>query len=214
MSFDNRNIRDIASAVPYDALFLVVNTDQYGGGGIYNLYACSAADNRWSEYVFVHEFGHSFGGLGDEYYTSDVAYSDFYPQGVEPWEPNVTALLDPEHVKWQQFLTPGIPIPTPWDKEKYDREESEYRRKLKELREKKAPESEIEKVRVEHQKWVEHFFQNHRYRDAVGAFEGAGYASKGLYRPALNCIMFSKGNIPFDPVCRAAIEHRIRFIIQ
>ncbi len=214
MSFDNRSIQDIASAVPFDALFLVVNTTQYGGGGIYNLYACTASDNRWSEYIFVHEFGHSFGGLGDEYYTSDVAYSDFYPKGVEPWEPNVTALLNPPKVKWQKFVTPGIPIPTPWDKQKFDEREKKYRQKLRELREKNAPEEEIDRLRNEQSRWVEEFFSHHKYRDVVGAFEGAGYASQGLYRPALNCIMFSRGNIPFDPVCRNAIETRIRFIIE
>ena len=76
---DNRAMRDIAQAVPYDVLYIMVNHERYGGGGIYNLFCTFTSDNQWSEYVFLHEFGHSFAGLADEYYTSNVAYTDFYP---------------------------------------------------------------------------------------------------------------------------------------
>ena len=103
---DNKALRDIAGLVPYDYIYILTNSDEYGGGAIFNLYATSytvSTDPRmeWQkDYVFVHEFGHSFAGLGDEYYTSDVAYNDFYPEGVEPWEANLSRLLDKNNLKW------------------------------------------------------------------------------------------------------------------
>ncbi|MFH1531568.1 MAG: M64 family metallopeptidase [Pseudomonadota bacterium] len=159
-------LRDLAGAAPYDAIFVMVNTSRYGGAGIFNDYAVFPSDNDYDEYVFVHEFGHSFGGLGDEYYTSSVAYSDFYPMGVEPWEPNVTALLGGrEGLKWRDLVGPEVPIPTP-----------------------------------EADPW----------KGEAGAFEGAGYSAKGLYRPAFDCKMFSKRTIDFCAVCMCAVEQMIR----
>ncbi len=76
---DNRAIRDVAAAVPYDVLYIMVNHERYGGGGIYNLFCTFTSDNQWSDYVFLHEFGHAFAGLADEYYSSSTAYNDFYP---------------------------------------------------------------------------------------------------------------------------------------
>ena len=214
MTYDTKSVNDIASIVPYDAVIILVNTETYGGGGIYNYYACTSAFNKWSAYIYVHEFGHSFAGLDDEYYTSDVAYSDFHPVGTEPWEVNVTALLDPNNIKWEKFVDKGVPIPTPWDKEKYDKKSGEYREGFQALMKAKAPESEVEKFKDKRQKWVDDFFAKHKYRGKIGAFEGAGYSSEGLYRPALNCIMFSKGLVGFDAVCKDAIERRIKFIIK
>jgi hypothetical protein len=214
MTYDTKSVHDVASIVPYDAIIILVNTETYGGGGIYNYYACTGAFNQWSAYVYVHEFGHSFGDLADEYYTSDVAYSDFHPEGTEPWEVNVTALLDPEHVKWSQFVDEEIPIPTPWDKEKFDEKSREYRKELKSLTEKNVSDSEIEEFRDNRQKWLDNFFAKHKYRGKTGAFEGAGYSSEGLYRPALNCIMFSKNLAGFDVVCKNTIEKRIKFLIK
>ena len=115
LSSNNKAIRDAASRAPYDAIIVIVNTGRYGGGGIFNLYAVSSVDNEYSGYVFTHELGHSFAGLADEYYSSKVAYNDMYPRGVEPWEPNITALLDPKHIKWGDLIKPGTPIPTPDD---------------------------------------------------------------------------------------------------
>jgi hypothetical protein len=114
MTESNLAMRDIAAHAPYDALYLMANTSRYGGGGIYNLYATFPSDNEYDEYVFIHEFGHSFAGLGDEYYDSDVSYDDseFYPKGVEPWEPNITRSLG-GRIKWKELITPGAPIPTP-----------------------------------------------------------------------------------------------------
>jgi len=115
LSTNNKVIRDVASLAPYDAIIVMVNTERYGGGGIFNLYAVSISDNEYSGYVFTHELGHSFAGLADEYYSSKVAYNDMYPRGVEPWEPNITALLDTTNVKWGDMIKPGTPVPTPDD---------------------------------------------------------------------------------------------------
>ena len=116
---DNRAMRDIAQAVPYDVLYIMVNHERYGGGGIYNLFCTFTSDNQWSEYVFLHEFGHSFAGLADEYYTSNVAYTDFYPAGYEPRDRNITALADPSALKWGD-LASGGDLPTEWNKAEYD----------------------------------------------------------------------------------------------
>jgi hypothetical protein len=91
------------SGAPFDALFVIVNSDIYGGGGIYNYYGISTSGHSSSKEVFVHEFGHSFAGLADEYYTSDVAYLDMYPTDVEPWEPNITTLVD-FGSKWKDMM--------------------------------------------------------------------------------------------------------------
>ena len=109
----------MASHIPYDALMIMVNHSRYGGGGIYNLFSTFTTDNQWHEYLFLHEFGHSFAGLADEYYTSDVAYNEFFHIDVEPVEPNITALINNE-AKWEKILSEGIEIPTLWEKELFD----------------------------------------------------------------------------------------------
>ncbi len=217
LSEDNRAIRDLAGQVPYDAIFIMVNSKRYGGGGIYNQYAVFTAHSPANELVFVHEFGHSFAGLADEYYTSDVAYNEFYPKGVEPTEPNITALLDSTILKWSNQVNPGKAIPTAWDKSFYD-SLSQHRQVLRQqLRNLK-----FAKVRADSQQILRDemnrldqalhtFISNHPLRDKTGIFEGAGYASKGLYRPMLNCMMFSNQEPRFCSVCSAAIIRMIRF---
>ncbi|MFA6922860.1 MAG: M64 family metallopeptidase [Bacteroidales bacterium] len=117
MTAANKRVRDVASNVPYDQIYILVNTDKYGGGAIYNLYAISVTTNDLFDYIVVHEFGHAFAGLADEYYTSEVSYRDFYPKNIEPWEPNLTTLVD-FGKKWKNMLDKDVPIPTPPD-EKY-----------------------------------------------------------------------------------------------
>jgi hypothetical protein len=216
---DNKSLRDIAAAVPYDALVIMVNHKRYGGGGIYNFYCVFTAHNQWSDYLLLHEFGHSFAGLADEYYTSSVAYNEFYPEGVEPTEPNITALLDPSNLKWKEFLSPGIKIPTPWEKEGYDKMDRAYQKKRRDINAKisklmreGAAETEVEKWEKEsaelsrtHRDQVEAYFARSRFKGKVGAFEGAGYASLGLYRPMLDCLMFTRGKKPFCRVCAQAV---------
>lgn len=112
MVIDDKNLRNLASNAPYDQIFVLVNTKKYGGGAIYNHYSVCSSDNDYSDYVFTHEFGHGFAGLADEYYTSDVAYEEFYPLDVEPLEPNVTTLVYFDS-KWENMIEDSIPIPTP-----------------------------------------------------------------------------------------------------
>lgn len=112
MTKDFKTVRDLASLVPYDHIYILVNSNKYGGGGIYNYYATCVSDHHRAEYVFAHEFGHSFAGLGDEYYDSQVSYENFYKLDVEPWEPNLTTLVNFDF-KWKNLLEPEIPIPTP-----------------------------------------------------------------------------------------------------
>ncbi len=110
---DMKSIRDAVWNVPCDAIFILVNTDTYGGGGMYNHYAMGTSDSERTSVVFVHEFGHSFAGLADEYFSSEVAYDDeFYNLKCEPWEPNITTLVD-FNSKWKDLLPEGTPVPTP-----------------------------------------------------------------------------------------------------
>jgi hypothetical protein len=224
----NRALRDIAANVPYDTLIIMVNHERYGGGGIYNSYCSFTAHGPWSEYLLLHEFGHSFAGLADEYYTSDVAYSDFYPPGVEPAEPNITALGDPEALKWGDLVDSGTPLPTPWSKEEFDRisQESQAKRQelstaLAEATRSGAPDDEIEALEHKQQqlaeetaKWTDAFLAKTPFADSVGAFEGAGYASQGLFRPEVDCLMFRRGVQPFCRVCERAVAKVIRHFID
>ena len=108
-------INDALQGIPYEHIIILANTDEYGGGGIYNSYTLTAARHPMFRPVVVHEFGHSFGGLADEYfYTGDIM-EDTYPQDVEPWEPNITTLRNFDS-KWKSLLKPGTPVPTPADK--------------------------------------------------------------------------------------------------
>ncbi len=109
---DYKTVKDIASNAPYDQILILVNHIKYGGGGIYNFYSIATSDNEKSDFLFEHEFGHAFAGLGDEYYTSEVAVEDFYPLDKEPWEPNITTLVKFEE-KWQDMVDAETPVPTP-----------------------------------------------------------------------------------------------------
>jgi hypothetical protein len=225
---DNKNLRDIAGVVPYDTLLIMVNHKRYGGGGIYNLFCTFTTDNQWFEYLLLHEFGHSFAGLADEYFTSTVAYNEFYPRGIEPTEPNITALLDPNNIKWKGLLTEGIEIPTPWEKEDFEKLDLELQKirgeinsKIAKMKREGADKKEIEKLEaeaerlsLEHSKKIDEFLSKSKFLGKVGAFEGAGYSSKGLYRPMLDCIMFSKGKKPYCKVCERAIREMIKFLTE
>jgi hypothetical protein len=156
LSNNDWTVRDYAGAAPYDVIVILLNSNKYGGGGIYNLYITAAARSDYNDYVFVHEMGHHIAGLADEYYQSHVAY-DPANTSVEPWEFNVTALLNPENLKWKDITTPGIPIPTPWNKAEYEKKDSNKTKVL----------------------------ENDPYAGKVGAFEGANYLSNGMYRPRL-----------------------------
>ncbi len=207
LTMENRNLRDIASFAPYEFIEILVNGKTYGGGGIFNQYATVAVDNGWAGYVGVHEFGHHFAALADEYYTSDVAY---LPSAIktEPWEPNATALLDPKNLKWKDLVEPGTPIPTPWAKEEFEHFEAEIQKQRRELRAAGKPESEMDELFRKEREKEEELFRSEKYAGKVGAFEGANYAAKGYYRPEVNCIMFTRHDA-FCAVCRRAIERVI-----
>ena len=162
-------VHDALDGLPYEHLIILANTDTYGGGGIYGSYAMGTSDNELSDVVFVHEFGHSFAGLGDEYYDSSTAYQDFYPAGVEPWEPNITTCVDFDS-KWKDMIEEATPVPTPNDPEKY--------------------------------------------YGIVGLFEGAGYMTKGCWRPYYECRMLNNTAPAFCPVCQRAIEAMIDFYVN
>jgi hypothetical protein len=160
---DIRSVRDIAACVPYDQIYILVNTEKYGGGGIYNYYNLCSSDNEQSEKVFVHEFGHAFAALADEYdYGYDKA-ENLYDMTVEPYQPNITNLVDFEK-KWKNMVDSDTPIPTSTDG---------------------------------------------KYRNKVGAFEGAGYVKKKIYRPVADCKMRSNNVKEFCPVCKKVLVEMI-----
>jgi hypothetical protein len=207
LTTENRALRDVASFAPYEFIEILVNGRTYGGGGIFNQFATVAIDNLWAGYVGVHEFGHQFAGLADEYYTSDVAYLPAEKK-TEPWEPNVTALLDPANLKWKDLVEAGTPVPTPWDKEEFDRFERDIQRQRKELRAAGKPEAEIDELFRKEREKEDAMLGSQKYAGKVGAFEGANYEAKGYYRSEVDCIMFTRHN-KFCAVCRRAIERVI-----
>lgn len=166
--------------IPYEHVLVLVNTTAYGGGGIHNSYQIATSDHELTLPVAVHEFGHSFAGLADEYfYTEDE--DDTYPLDIEPWQQNITTLVDFDS-KWRDMLTPGVKIPTPWVDEGGTREERMARAK-------QAKNGDV----------------------VVGVFEGGGYKSKGVYRPVETCRMRDNHNPTFCPVCERAISRVIEF---
>ncbi|MCP4571386.1 MAG: peptidase M64 [bacterium] len=215
---DNRALRDVAQVVPYDALYVLVNHERYGGGGIYNSFNTFTSDNQWSDYVFLHEFGHHFAGLADEYYSSSTAYNDFYPRGVEPGERNITRMLD-GRPKWADIVNDGVAIPTPWTKSEYDAMDGAYQQKRAAINERiaalmrsgaaedeiAAAKAEGEELSLANQQKIDAWFADNDARGQVGAFEGAGYATEGIFRSQLDCIMFTKGVKPFCAACRRGI---------
>jgi hypothetical protein len=114
---DIKSVNDYAATVPHDYIIVLINSARYGGGGVYNYYCGTTTDHPLSSKVFVHEFGHGFAGLADEYYSSAVAYDEFYPLNVEPWEPNITTLVNFDS-KWKKMIAKDTPVPTPAE-EKY-----------------------------------------------------------------------------------------------
>lgn len=158
-------IHDALAGIPYEHIIILANTPQYGGGGIYNAYTLTTAQHATFGPVVTHEFGHSFGGLGDEYFYEEDVMSDMYPLDIEPWEQNITTLVDFDS-KWKDMLKKDTPIPTlPKDKEKY----------------------------------------------TTGVYEGGGYATKNIYRPAYNCRMRTNDAPEFCPTCQRALLRIINF---
>jgi len=208
LTFDNRSFRDVASFAPYEFVEILVNGSTYGGGGIFGLFSTVAADSVWSPYLFVHEFGHHFAGLADEYYTSD---SPLLPdqQRLEPWEPNVTAMKDPAALKWKALLTPGTPVPTPWKKDAFEAYSRGIQAERKQIRAERRPEAEMDALFTRERKEESRLLGTDTWSGKVGAFEGAMYASAGYFRPEEDCIMFTRDEVPFCRVCQSSITRVI-----
>jgi len=218
LTFDNHALRKVAQFAPYEFVEILANNRTYGGGGIFNLYSTVAVDNAFANYVFVHEFGHHFAGLADEYYTSDVSYNPS-AERIEPWEPNVSALRAVTDVpaiagdrrpllKWKDMISPNTPIPTPWNKEEFEKYSREIQKRRAKIRKDKLPENVMEALFREELAHERTMFAAEKFAGHVGAFEGANYEPKGYYRPEIDCIMFSRTD-RFCAVCRRAIERII-----
>lgn len=177
MTQDIHRLYDVLSGVPFEHIIVLVNSDTYGGGGIYNQLTVTTSDHPTFHQVLVHEFGHAYAGLGDEYFYDD-AYESMYPSDTEPWEPNLTTLVDFQS-KWADMLPKGTAIPTPPDPQVPN-----YR-EIKNEKEQRLLDAATQRV---------------------GVFEGGGYQSKGVYRPAQECRMKINEVTNFCPVCSRAIQ--------
>lgn len=204
LTLDNRAFRDLAQYAPYEFVEILVNNETYGGGGIFGQFSTAAAGSEWAEYLFVHEFGHHFAALADEYYTSPVAYQTG-TERPEPWEPNITALRDPATLKWRDKVKPGIALPTPWPKEKFESYQRDYQKRRAALRAANRPESEMNALFREEREFTQTLLNASPVARAVGAFEGANYQASGYYRSEMQCVMFSRID-HFCQVCQRAIE--------
>ncbi len=176
-----KKVHSMLEGIPYEHILILVNTKEYGGGGIYNSYQIAAADNYLTLPVAVHEFGHSFGGLADEYFY-DGDEDGTYPLDIEPWEPNITTMVDFQS-KWADMVKPGTPIPTPWVDKGGTREE-------------RMREAEKQKINP---------------NQVIGVYEGGGYKAKGVYRPVETCRMRDNYHPTFCPVCERSLRALIDF---
>jgi hypothetical protein len=223
---EDHRMHEIAGQVPYDAIVVLVNSKRYGGGSIGLDYCVTTVDHPTSQQVFVHELGHSFAYLADEYYQSEVSYNEFYPPGIEPLEPNITALLNPANVKWKALLAPGIGVPTEYGKEEveallagHQKNRQAGAKDIEEAKKKGASAKDIKRIEEKYRKieadlkaGIEAVRKKYAdLDDKVGVFEGAGYASKGLYRPMVYCLMISSPKGEFCRVCQQAIARMIDF---
>lgn len=174
-----RRMHELLEGIPYENILILVNSPEYGGGGIFNSYQIATAFHELTLPVFVHEFGHSFAGLADEYFYGEP--DDTYPLDVEPWEQNITTLVD-FNSKWIDIVSEATPVPTPWSDSGGTREE-----RMKQKADSAA------------------------LNCPIGAYEGGGYKNHGVFRPQISCRMRDNHNPSFCPVCRRAIQRIIDF---
>lgn len=204
LTLDNRALREIAQNAPYEFIEILVNNETYGGGGIFGQFSTAAASNDWADYLFVHEFGHHFAGLADEYYTSPVAYQTGAAITTEPWEPNVTALKDTAQLKWKKHVKADTALPTSWPKAVYEDASRAFQKIRTELRKNNRPESEMSALfRKDLMESTQLFSKDPNY-SVIGAFEGANYEAKGYYRSQMQCLMFDRST-KFCLVCQDGI---------
>jgi hypothetical protein len=193
LPFDDAGIRRLIDGVPCSTLIIACNTEKYGGGGVFNRFAILAANNPRIRYLLLHEFGHSFAGLGDEYYAATVPY-ETSSVITEPWHPNVSALLDGTP-KWNHLVAADMPLPSPWGKADYEA-----------LVVGGAMSADQMRAQAEAQAKM---LASEPLFGRVGAFEGALYRAHRMYRPEVQCMMFNSCAATFCRVCRDAIEKRI-----
>lgn len=170
-------------------LILLANSSTYGGSGIFNSNASLAAhmDEADFAYVLPHELGHSLGGLGDEYFGKEITYSTDPELAGVPWEPNVSPLDAQGRPKWAARLDAGLPLPSPWRHAEF----------LALMTSGAEP--------AEQRAQVAALLEAEPLRGRVGAFEGARYLARGMYRPEVDCRMFSKTAPRFCAVCQQAM---------
>jgi hypothetical protein len=204
LTFENRALRDIAAWAPYEFVTVLTNGNTYGGGGLYNVYSTVAVDSDWADYLFVHEFAHHFAGLADEYYTSPVAY-EAPDRIVEPWAANVTATTDRAQLKWQDLLSAGVPVPTPWPKQEYEALSKGLQARRAQIRAERRPEEEMSALFREEQVVTTKLLASSPHAGSVGVFQGANYDAQAFYRPEVDCIMFTRNRVPFCRVCQRAL---------
>ena len=186
-----KSLHDVLAGVPYEHIIVLVNTSEYGGGGILNSYNLSMTHHPQYRQVVVHEFGHSFAGLADEY-AYEAEQIPMYPHDVEPWEKNITTLVD-FHNKWENLIEPGTQVPTPMPDGGSEKRKGKSEKSSKVKREKRKGKGE---------------------KSEVGAYEGAGYSLKGVYRPYPDCRMRSNQHKDFCPACQKALRDLINFYTE
>jgi hypothetical protein len=207
--FDNYSIREAAAVVPYDVIVILTNSKRYGGSGNYQQYAVAAIDSSQAEYLVQHELGHTFAGLADEYYSFASACTK--TSKAEPWEPNVTSSSERQSLKWGELVAAGTLVPTPWPKEDFEAFDKKFIDTYLHLRAAKEPEQKVDDlIREAVPKEIE-ILKRGQFSTQTGAFEGAQNQSCGMFRPEVNCIMFTLTPRDFCSVCSRAIRRAIAF---
>ena len=209
-----RQLHDVLADFPYEHIIILANTDTYGGGGIYNSYTLTAAHHAQFRPVVVHEFGHSFAGLADEYFYDDQ-YSEMYYPDTEPWEPNITTMAD-FGSKWYDMLPAGTVLPDGSVVE--DRPDGRGSRFLRRITGRSSNASES-KLSDDSPSRLGGIFSRRasasrarrRTIEGVGLYEGGGYQSKGVWRGSEDCRMRTNTAPVFCPVCQQAIADIIDF---
>ena len=191
-----KDLHNILAGIPYEHIIVLVNSDRYGGGGILNSYNLSTTHHQYYRQVVVHEFGHSFAGLADEY-AYENEQIPMYPHDIEPWEKNITTLVD-FNGKWENKIDEKAwktkegtwsPNSEAWN---HDNGKPQLKASKKSKKSKKAITND----------------------EQIGLYEGAGYSLTGVYRACPDCRMRTNQNPEFCPACRKALTDLINFYTE
>jgi hypothetical protein len=186
---DQHTLHRAVAGVPWDTLVVLANGTSYGGSGIFNSYACVAAamDAADFAYVLPHELGHSLGGLADEYFGKPIAYAVVGEDPWYSWESNVSVIDAQRRVKWHNLLSLGTSVPTQW-------QHAEFCRISSQVKDQPANRDQIAALLAAEPEL-----------GRLGVFEGARYRAHGVYRPEVDCRMFSKSATRFCAVCQKTL---------